>query len=299
MSPDVYKEEARYVWGVCYRMTGSAPDADDLVQETFQRALESPPEETTAPWRPWLVRVAVNLARDKLRRRRHAAYTGPWLPSPIETDDAVAPDEDQERRYGMMESVSYAFLVAAEALTPRQRAVLLLRDVFDYSVREAAETLTLSHANVKTTLHRARAAMVAYDLGRTVPTLALQRRTRAALESFATSLLTGDLAAVELLLAESVHTVNDGGGEFRAALRVVRGRGRVARFYLGLAKRLGPPGGYAVRMLNGLPALVLAYPGAKGRIAPRSVLRCDIDAEGRIACLHTVLATAKLRGIRV
>ncbi len=73
--------------GLCYRMTGDAADAEDLVQETFARAVTSPPARTDEPWRPWLVRVAVNLARDRLRRRRRKGYTGPWLPSPIETGD--------------------------------------------------------------------------------------------------------------------------------------------------------------------------------------------------------------------
>jgi RNA polymerase sigma factor (sigma-70 family) len=129
--------------GLCYRMTGNAADADDLVQETFVRAWKSPPERTEEPWRPWLARVAMNLSRDLLRRRKRRHYDGTWLPSPIETGDEAAapPDEpvdeqgDPLARYDMLESVSFAFLLALEALTPAQRAVLLLRDVFDYSVK--------------------------------------------------------------------------------------------------------------------------------------------------------------------
>ncbi len=295
---DVYRAHARDVWGLCYRMTGSAPDADDLVQETFERALAHPPTDTAAPWRPWLARVAINLAKDKLRRRRHAAYTGPWLPSPVETDDAVAPDEDQERRYGLMESASFAFLVAAEALTPQQRAVLLLRDVFDYSVREAADALSLSEPNIKTTLCRARTKMAAYDTTRSVPTRGLQERTRVALAQFAASLMSGDLTALEALLADSVRAVNDGAGEFQAALKVVRGRNRVARLYLGLTQRLGAPVRVDVRMLNGLPALLIEYADLPARIAPRSVSRIDLDADGGIVGIYSVLATAKLRALR-
>ena len=84
-----FESENRKIWALCYRMTGSAADADDLVQATFERALERPPRDTTRPWRPWLMRVAVNLARDGLRRRRRRVYKGPWLPEPFDTDDLV------------------------------------------------------------------------------------------------------------------------------------------------------------------------------------------------------------------
>jgi RNA polymerase sigma-70 factor (ECF subfamily) len=295
---EIYREHSRHVWGLCYRMTGSASDADDLVQETFARAMKTPPARTDEPWRPWLVRVAVNLARDQLRRRKHAGYTGPWLPSPIETGDEAAPDTDMERRYGMLESVSFAFLIAVEALTPRQRAVLLLRDVLEYSVEETATALSISHANVKTTHHRARGAMEAYDRVRSVPTRALQEKTRTALERFAVSLVAGDAAAVEALLVESARTFNDGSGEFHAALRPVLGASRVARFYLGLQRKVGADARFALRMLNGLPAIVLDSPSAGTRYAPRSVIRCDVDDEGRIREVHAILATAKLCAVR-
>jgi len=297
---DLFREHAKHVWGLCYRMTGSASDADDLVQETFARAMAHPPARTDEPWRPWLVRVAVNLARDQLRRRKRAPYTGPWLPSPIETDDAAAPDEDVERRYGMLESVSFAFLIAVEALTPRQRAVLLLRDVLEYSVQETATALDLSEANVKTTHHRARAAMEAYDAARSVPTRDLQEKTREALQRFAASLATGDAAAVEAMLAASARTLNDGGGEFRAALKPVVGADKVARFHLGLMKKFYGGGGqrFAFRMLNGLPAIVVDVETARERLAPRSVIRCDLDGSGLIRDVHTVLATQKLVAVR-
>ena len=170
-SPDLAREygaHRAFLWGLCYRLTGSAADAEDLVQETFVRALSHPPARTDEPWRPWLVRVALNLGRDLLRRRRRRRYVGPWLPSPIETEDVPpsfepAGDESPAARYDLLESVSFAFLLALEALTPAQRAVLLLRDVFDYSVRETARALGFTEANVKTLHLRARRALAAYD----------------------------------------------------------------------------------------------------------------------------------------
>jgi RNA polymerase sigma-70 factor (ECF subfamily) len=294
----VYKENARFVWGLCYRMTGSAADADDLVQETFERAIASPPPNATAPWRPWLVRVAVNLARDRLRRRKHAAYTGPWLPAPIPTEEAPSDEPTPEGRYGMLESVTFAFLTACEALTPRQRAVLLLRDVLDYSVEETAASLELSESNVKTTHHRARAAMHAYDAARARPTRELQDKTRAALERFAFALSMGDAAAVEAALAPDAETVTDAAGDYLAALRHVKGANRIARFYLGLMKKVGAATNVVtMRELNGLPALMVAIEGAPPRYAPRFVIRVDVDDEGRIARVHTILANAKLAAV--
>jgi RNA polymerase sigma-70 factor (ECF subfamily) len=277
-------------------MTGSAADADDLVQETFARALASPPADTSAPWRPWLVRVAVNLARDRLRKRKLAPYTGPWLPSPVATEDEATEAPDPERRYGMLESVTFAFLTACEALTPRQRAVLLLRDVLEYSVEETAAALALSESNVKTTHHRARAAMEAYDGARSVPTSALRDKTRAALERFAFALSTGDLAAVEAALAPAAETITDAGGDYLAALRHVTGASRVARFYLGLMKKVAPSR-VVFRMLNGLPAVLIEVDDAPARYAPRLVVRCDVDADGRIQRVHTILARAKLSAV--
>ena len=220
----------------------------------------------------------------------------PWLPAPIDTGEQAADEPDPEHRYGLLESVTFAFLMACEALTPRQRAVLLLRDVLDYSVAETARALALTLPNVKTTHHRARAAMDAYDVARRPPTRALQDQTRAALERFALALSSGDLAQVEALLSPAAITINDTGGDYQAALRVVAGSSRVARFYLGLMKKR-PPGRVAVRTLNGLPALVVETDDPPPRVAPRVVMRCDLGKGGLIEQIHVVLARAKLQAL--
>jgi RNA polymerase sigma-70 factor (ECF subfamily) len=295
----VYKDNARYVWGLCYRMTGDASEAEDIVQETFARAVASPPARTDQPWRPWLVRVAVNLARDRLRRRKRGGYTGPWLPSPIETGEEAASDDDQERRYGMLESVSFAFLLATEILTPRQRAVLLLRDVFDYSVEEAAVALELSEANVKTTHHRARSALESYDRARVAPTRDAQARTRRAIAQLGVALAAGDVAGIEALLASGARTINDGGGEFHAARRPIIGANRVARFFAGLRRRLGADATFTVHTINGLPALVLDWPSAPARVAPRTLASFELDDDGRIGAIYVVVSTRKLRALAV
>ena len=307
-APDLeqlFRDERRFVWGLCYRMTGCAADADDLVQETFVRALQSPPARTDEPWRPWLVRVAVNLGRDLLRRRRRRGYTGPWLPSPIETPEESPPAYEiasdsgltTEGRYELMESVSFAFLLALEALTPQQRAVLLLRDVFDYSVRDTADALGVSEANVKTTHHRARRAMRAYDRQRCRPAASLQARTRDVLERFLGAMIGQDVASIESLLAEGVRSLSDGGGEFAAARVPVLGRRCVARLCAGLARHSPPTTRFEVRLINGLPALVADFRVRSPRLSPRLVMQCEVDADGRIAALYTVLASRKLTAL--
>ena len=280
----------------------------NLLQETFARAIERPPVRTGTPWRPWLVRVAMNLGRDWLRRRRRRSYVGPWLPSPIETGDESLSSfrgcsgenaEGPEGRYEMLESVSYAFLLALEALTSQQRAVFLLRDVLDYSARETAETLGLSEANVKTTHHRSRRAMRNYDLKRFVPTRTLQVQTRQAVERLMDCLTRQDVAGVGALLSENVRTITDSNGEFMAARVPVEGRKKVARFLLKIAQRKGGGDRVMFRMMNALPAVVVESAGLPPGWASRSVLRCDLDRSGRIKELHNILALRKLTGVRL
>jgi RNA polymerase sigma-70 factor (ECF subfamily) len=307
---EAFREHERHLWAIAYRMTGSAADADDVVQETFARAIQRPPARLDEPIRPWLARVAVNLARDALRLRRRRRYVGPWLPSPVET--ALPTPEAREPwphpepihasasdvRYDMHESASYAFLVALEALTARQRAVLLLREVLDYSVEETAEALALSAGNVKTTHHRARRAMRAYDRTRRVPAPALVEETRDALQRFLWALASGDVAAVEACLCTNARALSDGGGDFIAALRPIAGRNRVARFLVGLQKKAVWQTTVTLRHLNGLPAFVVDVSGAPTRWAPRFVLRCDLDRDGAIREVHVIIAPEKLRGLR-
>ena len=296
---EAFEEHRELVWALCYRMTGAAADADDLVQDTFARAMEHPPPKGDPPktWRPWLVRIAVNLARDHLRRRKRRGYSGPWLPSPIAIDlDApdVAPRADTEARYAALESVSFAFLLALEALTPQQRAVLLLRDVFDYSVRETAEALALTEPNVKTTHHRARAAMRGYDASPCVPTRALQAKTQASLERFLGGLVTEDVSLIEATLAGDVIALSDGAGEFTTARTPIIGRHKVALFYRNVTRAGAAAGRFALRILNGMPALVVELTANEPPLAPRHVLLLDVDDDGRIRRIYSVVATAKL-----
>ena len=305
----VFNENQKFLWGLCYRMTGSAADADDVLQETFVRLMQKPPPNTEEPLRPWLVRVAVNLSRDVLRRRRRQAYTGPWLPAPFETenndyvlamlDDAMADDSrNPSARYEMLESVSFAFLLALELLTPTQRAVLLLRDVFDLNVAETAEILRVSAQNVKTTHHRARRVMREYEEKRFVPSKTVIEKTGRVVGQLVEFLTNRDTEAAAKLLAANVVSVSDGGGEFFAARVPVVGREKVALFLSRLVQAgIGIEEQTRVVELNGVFALVTERANAPEGIAPKRASLFELDGDGLIRRLFFVLASRKLTAV--
>jgi RNA polymerase sigma-70 factor (ECF subfamily) len=296
----VFAEERRLLFGLCYRMTGSAADAEDIVQETFARALAQPPVRADMPWRPWLVRVGLNLARDELRRRKRRAYKGPWLPEPVDDAELVEPAHEPAAttgRYELVESVSFAFLLALEALTPAQRAVLLLRDVFEYTSAETAAALDLSEANARVLLHRARRALADYDKARFVPDRATLERSVTLVGRFMACFAKQDVAGMEALLAEDVVTLNDTNGRYPAAGVAVVGRSKVARFHAGIARlREGYTPRVALHWFNGQPAMLVEFdPTPQDRLAPRFVTLGELDAAGRVRRIYTLLAPEKIR----
>jgi RNA polymerase sigma-70 factor (ECF subfamily) len=298
---DVFRAQRKRLWGLAYRLTGSTEDAEDAVQEAFARLVAEPPAAHGAELGPWLVRVVTNLGIDALRRRRRRAYDGPWLPSPLETPEGdpldAQPDAspDPEARYGLAESASYAFLVALEALGPRQRAVLLLRDVLGHSARETAERIGASEGSVRVLHLRARRALAAYDEARCIPTPELRERHRAALQRFLDCLEAQDARGLEALLTESVHTLTDAAGEYTALAKPLVGRAPVARLYL-MAALHRQAGGtrQEIRLVNSLPAALVTLLAPVRRQAPRSLLRCELDEAGRIRVVHAILAPRKL-----
>jgi RNA polymerase sigma-70 factor (ECF subfamily) len=297
----VFTEHRSFLWALSYRLTGNAADADDIVQECFVRALQRPPADRDRPWRPWLVRVAVNLGRDLLRRRRRrGGYEGQWLPSPIETEPPSHEPADESgspaARYDLLESVSFAFLLALEALTPMQRATLLLRDVFDYSAREAARALGLSEANARTMHLRARRALAAYDARRRPLTAERQRRETVALQKFLACVAAGDVAGVEAMLAADARAMSDSAGDFHSNRVPVVGRAKVAALLVGVVKGIGELRRADLRLLNGHPALIAEREPRAG-FGSRWVTQVDFDDDGRITNVYTVLATRKLSAI--
>jgi len=293
-----FRADRAYLVGLCYRLTGAAADAEEIVQETFARALARPPADTERPWRPWLVRVAVRLALDALRKRRRRRYPGPWLPGVVAGDDplAAASADTPEQRYALRESASVAFLLALEVLRPAPRAALILCDAFGYGAREAAEAIGTSEGNARVLLHRARRALA--TRGRRPATGELALRTRRSLEELLRCLAAQDVAGVERLLAADVRALTDGGGEFAALPETLAGRERVARLLLRVARRRAPGARVAIARVNGLPAAAIEYARSVGRQAPRVLLRCEVAPGGEIEEIHWIAAPRKLAGVR-
>jgi RNA polymerase sigma-70 factor (ECF subfamily) len=199
-------------------------------------------------------------------------------------------------RYGLAESVTYAFLLALEALGPRQRAVFLLRDVLGCSARETADVIGASEGNVRV-LHLRAPGLEAYDKP-LHPDPSCWRST-ARLDRFLGCLLSQDARGLEALLAESVHTVTDAAGEYTALATPMVGQARVARFYLRAALQRRATGTrIEVRLVNGLPAAVITLERPVRRQAPRTLLRCELNAAGRIRLVQAILAPRKLAALR-
>lgn len=263
------------LWSLAYRITGSAADAEECAQEAMLRAIEHRPREP----RPWMVRVACNLARDRLRRRRRQRYVGPWLPDPVRL-----PDED----VGDRESASIAWLVAAEALTPTQRAVLVLRDVFDEDPAGTAAALGLSEGNVRVTHHRAKKALS----GRAP--MGDPAAHQAALAGFLGAVATGDVDGARRWLTADAVAVSDGGGEVNAAGVEVVGADKIVRMFVGLGGAPHPDDRFELVWLNGWPAVKGVQPVRRGRYPRVWYVQVQLGDDGRITRVFSFLAPSRL-----
>lgn len=271
------------LWGIAYRLTGTVQDADDVVQDCLLRLLERPPVDTKRPLRPWLVAVTLNLARDRLRRRKRRAYVGPWLPAPVPdtrlADDAIA----------LRESASWAFLCAAEALTPTQRAVWLAREVLEMSAAETAAVLGNTPSAVDVALHRARKALEARPL---TPSLL----DEATLGAFFALLQVGLPGAAARLLHPEIMAVNDGNGTVNAARLPVRGARKVLTFFRRLARTHGA-GRWTLLRANGVLTLVGEFePHPRLRLPTHFTLSAELR-DGKIWRFYSQLSAAKLLGM--
>lgn len=261
---DVFEQHRRYLFGIAYRMLGSTADAEDVVQDTFVRWEEADKAGVRSA-RAFLATILTRICLDRLKEA-HATrvdYVGPWLPDPL-----VTQGDDETDAVEAAESISMAFLVLLENLSPLERAVHLLHDVFDYRHDEVARIIGRDPATCRKLLERARRDLVARR-----PRFAPSKEAhRAMLGQFAAAVMTGDAAGLEQLLADDVRALSDGGGKAAAARRPLEGRAAVARLYGGLA-RLAPDDASADFLeVNGWPALVVRI-GSK----PVSVVQLETD----------------------
>ncbi|TYB61528.1 RNA polymerase sigma-70 factor [Nonomuraea sp. PA05] len=280
---DDFEEHRPMLLGLAYRLLGSMWDAEDVVQEAWLRWRAVDHDEIREP-RAFLVTVVSRLALDQLRsaRVKREAYTGPWLPEPVETSQAGPLDTAELR-----DTVSYATLHMMERLSPPERAVFVLREAFELPYDEIAEIVGSSVANARQMHHRA-STRLAQGRDRFHPSTEEHSEL---LTKFIRAAGSGDLAALTELLHEDVVSYNDGGGKVRAALRPITGRQKVVAFLLGLQSRYDLKGGRLVEV-NGMSAAATQVGGH------RQLVMIGIR-DGRISEIYGVLNPDKLARVHL
>ncbi|MEU8839779.1 RNA polymerase sigma-70 factor [Streptomyces roseus] len=284
----VFHRHRNLLFTVAYRILGTAVDAEDAVQDTWIKWSAADRSQVADP-KAYLARIVSNEALARLRstRRRRETYVGPWLPEPIlTTGDTAETVVDAE-------SVSMAVLVVLETLSPLERAVFVLKEVFDFSHAEIAEALERSEAAVRQAAHRAREHVRA----RRPRFTADRSRRREVTERFFAATTGGDVNALMEVLSPDVTLWTDGGGKVRQAMRPVLGAQTVASWFAALGsvtyQGVAPADMRAELVeINGGPGLLFSAPD---RVI--STVTFDFDADGRITTIHNVANPDKLRAV--
>ncbi|MFI1027009.1 RNA polymerase sigma-70 factor [Streptomyces sp. NPDC020951] len=264
---------------VAYEMLGSVADAEDVLQETWLRWVEVDLAQVRDQ-RAYLVRITTRQALNRLRtlQRRKEAYVGPWLPEPLLTAPDVAEDVE------LAENLSLALMLVLESLSPIERAVFVLHEVFDFGYDDIAAAIDKSPSAARQIAYRARQHVDA----RRPRTPVSPEETRAALDSFQSALATGDLQGLLDVLAPDVVFVSDGGGLKLAALRPVVGADKVLRYMAGSVAKAGGAFTSEPTTINGNPGLVLRVDGVID-----GVLAFTVD-DARVTGLYYVRNPEKL-----
>lgn len=275
-------------FAVAYRMLGSVSEAEDIVQEALLRLhLKLNEGERIESPHAYVSTVVTRLCIDQLRsaRVRRENYVGEWLPEPLVDDGRSDPAAHAE----MADSLSLAFLVLLESLTPEQRAAFLLREVFDYPYVEIAAIIGTGEDNARQLVARARKYV--NERRPRFEASALRREQLA--HSFLAAVTGGDLQALEELLADDVVLHGDGGGRARAITQPVHGRAKVARMLVSWLRAAEPFGGWSLRQaqVNGQPGAIAT--DITGKLVAVAVL--DITDDGRISAVRSIVNPDKLR----
>lgn len=244
----LFEEHRSLLFTIAYEITGTATDAEDVLQDSFLRWTDVDAATVQNP-RAYLAKTVTRQALNSLRtaQRRREDYVGPWLPEPI----VVAPDVADNAV--LSESLSFAMLVVLETLSPDERAVFVLREVFDFPYAEIAEATGKTQAAVRQIASRAKAHVRARQPRFDVDV----QKQKAVSDRFLTALLGGDMQSLMDVLAPGAVLLSDGGGKVSAARKPVVGADNIARFLLGIAKTPVPEMRVKATLLNGMPALVV------------------------------------------
>ncbi|MFI6314681.1 RNA polymerase sigma-70 factor [Nocardia fusca] len=278
---DAFVAHRNLLFTVAYEMLGSAADAEDVLQETWLRWVQVETDQVN-DHRAYLVRITTRQALNRLRtmKRRRESYVGPWLPEPLVTAPDVADDVE------LAESMSTALMLVLETLSPTERAVFVLREVFDVSYEEIAVAVSKTPATVRQIARRARQHVEA----RRPRSVVSPNQARAALESFQRALETGDPQRLINVLAPDVVLLTDGGGIKTAALRPIIGIERVLRNLLVGFGKISAGLSTEPTVVNGNPALVVRWDNECG------IMTFHID-NTRITGLYFVRNPEKLTHI--
>src|SRR5262245_5811886 len=280
-NPDAsFEPYRRRLVGLAYRMLGSMADAEDAVQETYLRWHQVDRDNVSDP-KAFLMTTTTRVCLDMLNsaRARREAYVGPWLPEPVLDTAALAPDTRTE----LAEDLSIALLLTLERLSPLERAAFLLHDVFDFSFNEVATALERSEAACRQLAARAREHVrEVRPRGIAVPPARsgeIDAKHAQLMSAFLAATRTGDLDALTQLLASDVRVMTDGGGKVPAALEVLDGADRAARFLVGVARK-GWREDFTLRFatINGIHGLIVDRPEGTVQTAALEIEGEDIGA---------------------
>jgi len=279
----VFTEHRPALFGIAYRMLGSVADAEDVLQDAWLKWSSVASGSVESP-RAYLARTVTNLSVNRLTSaaKRREAYVGPWLPEPLVTAADAASEAERT------EAVSLAMLVVLQTLSPLERAVFVLREVFGFSFGEIAGMLGRTEVSVRQVGSRARSHVQARRPRFDAPAETRRRVT----DEFLSACVGGDLNKMMELLAPDVTAWTDGGGKVRAALRPLHGADRVARWLLGVVRLPLPEPATRQVTVNGQPGLLVTSAGA-----PDSVIAADLGPDGRITAIRLIRNPDKLRHI--
>ncbi len=286
---EVFEAHRGLMFAIAYRMLGTIADAEDAVQDAWLRWSAAPRVDVADP-RAYLARVVTTTALNRLRsaRSRREAYVGPWLPEPLLTE--AGPDAAE--RAELAESVSVAMLVVLESLTPEERAVFVLREVFGFEHAEIGAALGRSAPAVRQLAHRAREHVQArrprFDVD--------WNQQREVTERFLAAAAGGDIEGLMTVLAPDVTLLTDGGGKARAALRPIVGAAKTARFFAAIARR--PYMGIDISDMVVEAAEINGSPGTLITAGDRAVASLTLTvSDGRITAIQLVANPDKLAAV--
>lgn len=280
---EVFEAHRAHLMALAYRMTGSVADAEDIIQEAYLR-WEGAERDSVRNPRAFLSKTVTRLCLDSLTsaRSRRESYVGPWLPEPVLGEGAMAVDDAT----GLAQDISMALMMALERLSPAERAAFLLHDVFDSSYAEIAAALGRSKAACRQLVSRARGRVQAARPRYTPSTEEHTELVRA----FGAAILSGDIGALQEVIADDAVLFPDGGGRVLSALRPIYGSERVARFFFGVLKKfpLGASAQVLEETINGALGFYIEEDG-------RPVQTISFEArDGRITSIYVVRNPDKL-----